>query len=1098
MKKKLLILILSLPLIFLFTITSVSNIAGIIIDTPISSIKLDIKDSNNYKKMHSFDLGDLFQKDIFLELEVAPTSVKKENINPSFSFHNYNELDMSDSTNVIKIEELKSSSDTKRVYKLTPISPGVIYIEVSVQSFKERVLVEVFSSFPLQIDSINLFDLNDQELKFSNLKMGDVFFIKVNTTPTNTRGNFLFESSNQNILKVDENSGKSRALSNGVVEVKITLLNGIKTIKKEFSLTIHGNQSLSGIVLEGLENIQVPLLMGKKDFKLTGFVDESINLDLNEPIIMKDNVWVESYLINILSLSLLESGKRRIYFDLIVILKDNINDNFTIMFRLNNSLLDEDILFSSINISYKTFDSLDLYIKGEMIVSLSKNAYLYTLESHSESLLLDLIYIFDFPSLYTLEVGSNKYMFIREGTFIAYAYIYSFNSFSELEELGVLQFEITVLNPYPNLLFIENSFSLGIESLMAFAKYRYVDGLKCEVYYYLDGSLYNNNYLVDFDKITFSVSDTGIGEIRESGNNIYLKVNGTGLLEVKAYDKDSILLGNPISASFKIRLVDGINVYSEKDLLKASNLGEKLVIQENIYLGESYFDYNEESLIKYSITNDNASKLRDSYKNNIITETADQTFYKNTSREAILHYLVEFKNDVFGNGKKINTHFISYLLNRLNVQNSLFKGPLDMVALGSLVAVKAEDNMSFLVRTEGVILDNLELYSYDIEKNSLPTFDINELNYVGTTLSIMEDKVYLVNSRVGFGRTVLRIFGEEREHYYTESFHTNSDLDSMIEVNLISNVLSNSREFIVKVGANAYKIGEVDKDSSLDNKFIEASPYLLDENSMPYLNNNQPFNVQNLRDDYFVDKYMKTKVIFTDNVFMSSGLFCIGVESKFSGPFLDGHRIQNIYEMEMLPWNNIAGTSYAALLTFNGSNKFYDFKPIELIDSRTLIEIFPGVTDPKIFEYFKFDIKQLLLDIYMFREDEIRYQMSSESIKIKLSEFEKILIYDNVQKTFITHGGIVFYGGGKNYSVIEINDTQLGSDLKRFNISLEDLSSITTSTSSLYANLLYAAGKEDFNFLMYSSESSINYELQKYLINNGLIEISKFELDTIF
>ena len=87
---------------------------------------------------------------------------------------------------------------------------------------------------------------------------------------------------------------------------------------------------------------------------------------------------------------------------------------------------------------------------------------------------------------------------------------------------------------------------------------------------------------------------------------------------------------------------------------------------------------------------------------------------------------------------------------------------MNLVALSEYASVKAQDNVSFLIRTPGIIIDNVELAGCN------DVADLTHLNPVGTTVEVMADEVYITNSYLKNGRTVLRVFGEyrEEEHNY--------------------------------------------------------------------------------------------------------------------------------------------------------------------------------------------------------------------------------------------------------------------------------------------------------------------------------------------
>ena len=96
--------------------------------------------------------------------------------------------------------------------------------------------------------------------------------------------------------------------------------------------------------------------------------------------------------------------------------------------------------------------------------------------------------------------------------------------------------------------------------------------------------------------------------------------------------------------------------------------------------------------------------------------------------------------------------------------------------------------------------------------------------------------------------------------------------------------------------------------------------------------------------------------------------------------------------------------------------------------------------------------------------------------------------------TEVLHGGICFYGGGKNYSeVIGANE-----DLVKFNVNLSSLAPANNPTGEGLSGddldafrqgmfLPYAAGTEDFRFMMYTKNGGHSYSRVQELIKNGVV-----------
>ncbi len=451
------------------------------------------------------------------------------------------------------------------------------------------------------------------------------------------------------------------------------------------------------------------------------------------------------------------------------------------------------------------------------------------------------------------------------------------------------------------------------------------------------------------------------------------------------------------TAPFSIRCVgDGVNVYSYLDLLKATKENKTVVLRNDIV---DDFGYDENGNVVYKE----------------IDSTYDTTYYANIGKEAKIKILLEFKKDVYGNGYAINAHKVAYGLDSAGqLSNSaIFRGPLNFVAMseseGSMVSVKAQDNVCFAVY-ENVTLRNIKLYGCTLQESG-GQVDLTDLNYVGTTVEVFGDNVNILYSRIANGRTTLRIFGDI------------SDPEKVINVNISNTVLGAAREFILRMGSNCFIDGDI------TNPAPSIDP-----------NENVTFPVQK---DYaemtdeekrtYEEKYIKTFVNIKNSVFEDAGIFAIGIDSHFSGGVLaDGSTFPKFGSL-LESWHDLAKTSYGAKLTFEGDVRIYNWKNLDSVDSSTLIEIV-GTTQ---FESLRFDVKEMVSAI-----------ASKDAFKN--------IVYKSGDTSYV-HGGIAFFGGGKNYGIFEAKNYTF-KDLNGYEISLSDVNS---------AYLQIAAGRESFYFLLH-------------------------------
>ena len=254
-------------------------------------------------------------------------------------------------------------------------------------------------------------------------------------------------------------------------------------------------------------------------------------------------------------------------------------------------------------------------------------------------------------------------------------------------------------------------------------------------------------------------------------------------------------------------------------------------------------------------------------------------------------------------------------------------------------------------------------------------------------------------------------------------------------------MLSNAREFILKIGSNrALK------------QTNEVQRFLFDANGNKY----SPYDESNKTDKYFNDNYLINDVTLKNSVLETSGLFSVGMETHFSGEFL--------YDGFSETWKGCAATSYASALRIVGDVKMLDWKNLSNVDSSTLIEV-TGDANP-------------LLSMKVA-------EMMKEVARQQPKECGDIIL--NVGGTEYVHGGIAFYGGGYNYSYLDL--TRANDETKQFgvyNVNIDVLADSENEKIKQQGEMLpLAAGKGDFKFYLYNNKSSRNLSWQENIKNQG-------------
>ena len=515
-----------------------------------------------------------------------------------------------------------------------------------------------------------------------------------------------------------------------------------------------------------------------------------------------------------------------------------------------------------------------------------------------------------------------------------------------------------------------------------------------------------------------------------------IRAMGTGLTTLNAELKNyNQYFGTNICAKIRLRAVkDGRNVGNYEELKTVTEAGHIVVLTSNVMLG---------------VKNDGTAMTEDELKKDVkkFITTYDKTYLENLEKSGengvvnkYVQYLIEFKKDVYGNGFEINADKFTQCKDATGLPE-IFKGPLNFVAIAS-ASVKGQDNISFLVRTDNVLINNVVLKGCsDDSLNEDGQFNLSKLNYVGTTLEIAKS-AKLLNSRVSNGRTVVRIFagGPKMGSPVVEDKSAFNVQDEKINVHIESCVLSNAREFILKIGSNrALK------------QTNEVQRKLLDINNNPY----SPYDESNKTDKYFNDNYLINDVTLKNSVLETSGLFSVGMETHFSGEFLLGGTITT--------WEGCAATSYASALRIVGDVKMLDWKNLSNVDSSTLIEV-TGDANP----WLSMNVAEMMKEV----------------AKVK-SECRDIIL--NVGGTEYVHGGIAFYGGGYNYSYLDL--TRANDETKQFgvyDVNIKVLENSKDENIQKQGKMLpMAAGAGDFRFYLYNNKSSRNLSWQESIKNQG-------------
>ncbi|MBE5748636.1 MAG: hypothetical protein E7344_03285 [Clostridiales bacterium] len=1054
MKKKITALILVIPLIFMFTVFSAGQAAAISVPVSVSSISIDNKPENDtyYANIATYDKDGGVEPFVF-KVTVNPSAATNQNYKFSSSNPNIATVDSNNKLcvhDVGKVDITVRSENGGFIDKMAVVVTSTIVLRYNLL-FKDSNGDDV---------TLTAVSGNDDYQYKAQVNTGAYTFREKDVHPSTVENyGAVYSSSNTNVATISPigdvvfRSGGSTILSCEIQGIKKSVL--VEAISP-------ATTNDSGIAVEGKDNAVFQLSTTETKFEA---LLETAN-PTKPKVVEKSDVILN---VGFDQISGTSARSTTMLWQIVVILRPGEKPADEVISVTLNCGKAEDyklsfIFADSVLLVYSQ-DSKDLAggedgTKVEML-KLGEE-YVFYPQILPESPTADYQYIWqstnDKISFKNEEKGFVK---ISATDVVTEATISLTIMQGETQVGSTYEFKVTFINFY-ELVNIEDT-GRGIENVLAIGEKHYQNGQLTGYQHQFKTKVDAQNFALSADEFEVTSSKNIKAEIVD-GKIVLTEILSNEIEAwVKVEWKYNYLKNTEVMDTFYFNAIDeGVQVSTSADLAKATmaeNEGKGLPV---VLSGNVMLDENLE-----------VQKIK---------TTADWTHYKNMGKgRPNVKYLIEFKNSVFGNGYFISAH---------NVTTKIvgdFYGPLNFVSLymgGDVMAsVKAQDNICFLVRNDDVIVDNVELRgcedSYlEKEVNGVKEYRINELNNIGTVLELMSDAKVL-NSRIRNGRTCIRAFGR----YIDENPVVKQQLGrAQVAAERISPVISNciiqqAREFLLKVGAN---------------RAIQCSENLISPSLGGY---SLPTSSRsNMDDENFYRDFVMTDITVKDTVFETSGLFCIGVETHFAGDFLDNavspeaplwkidpfdslftySRITEI--LAASKWDNLAATSYASKITLEGDVEFLDWKVKENIDSSTLIELGMDVS------FLKLRVNKM-----------VEYAAKNNSrLDVLFDSYKKDP--ESNRLTEVLHGGICFYGGGKNYSEV----VGANADLMNFNVNLSSLAPANNPTGEGLSGddldafrqgmfLPYAAGTEDFRFMMYTKNGGHSYSKVQDLIKNGVV-----------
>lgn len=1009
MKKKIYALIMIIPIVFLVTVFSVGKVAGIYADVPVTGIRIVTQSEDG---IISVDVAE-YEKPIELVAQVEPESAKNQNY--KFEISGVDDEEAPDGFEII---------DGKLI--ITDVGKAKITAVSAEKGFRDSIIVDATSSKVLRINPVVVVGEEKIETRSITMNGGEVKTISANLYPANKASSSIKveECGEKRLLKIDPVTGETKALFSGKTQVRITCPNdGIKNLEEIVDVDVKvENLETTGFAINGKSN------------------DTSINLYNNAKTL---KVYVESYgdkleksditLPSGASVQNIEPLADKQFIVSILLPQDDSLKNREVTCKIGGA--EFKVSFTDYTLDIKTS-----YFKGgkDEIKQINKSVIDYVAYSEHEDDDVKFFFVIEKiengDDVISIEQdGRNAKITARKRGKARIRVVAKQGD----EEITAVFKDIIVVPEIKSFVFADSAKEYGIENILTIGG-RKPDGKPDTrtIFVRVVTEAGSETFTDEFMNVAFSDDKeffTCKTKSEENADAISaeIRAKGTGLTTLNAQLTEyNQYFGTNICAKIRLRAVkEGRNVGNYEELKTVTEAGHIVVLTSDVMMG---------------IKKDGTAMTEDELKKDVkkFTTTYDKTYLENSGESKEVQYLIEFKNHVYGNGFEINADKFTQCKDTTGVPK-IFKGPLNFVAIPS-ASVKGQDNISFLVRTDNVLINNVVLKgcSDDSLLEEDGQFNLSKLNYVGTTLEIAKS-AKLLNCRVSNGRTVVRIFagGSTMGSPVVEDKSAFNVQDEKINVHIESCVLSNAREFILKIGSNR-ALKQTD----------EVQRFLFDANGNKY----SPYDESNKTDKYFNDNYLINDVTLKNSVLETSGLFSVGMETHFSGEFLLGGTIPN--------WEGCAATSYASALRIVGDVKMLDWKNLSNVDSSTLIEVTGEAND-----WLSMNVAEMM--------KEVARQQPKECGDIIL----------NVGGTEYVHGGIAFYGGGYNYSYLDL--TRANNETKQFgvyDVNIDVLADSENEKIQKQGDMLpRAAGKGDFRFYLYNNKSSRNLSWQENIKNQG-------------
>lgn len=330
--------------------------------------------------------------------------------------------------------------------------------------------------------------------------------------------------------------------------------------------------------------------------------------------------------------------------------------------------------------------------------------------------------------------------------------------------------------------------------------------------------------------------------------------------------------------------VEGVNVYSYADLIKATNLsaaGEPVVLHVNLDSKENYDKLPEASRKDVAVFGEIDGVVDPENYVYDFEATYNHDFaswWNNSSKTSYdigitLHAGIRLRHSLYGNGFLINGHDLCYPSSFKTMEDGtivpsfgvdgkdIFRGPLIYISAGNpytpygdsqisgvepLLVVYGQDNSLIYADGDNITIDNLRLRNADFGNN------YQNLSTAGTGIEILGDNVRVSNSVISSARTLVR------------SYSSLTEVDNCL--------LQKCLEFGIKTGANESNKVDYSKKITYSDAYGKQHETIVSNYLLPG-DFSGSFKPENLKDGR-ADSVLTNGVFLNNqaNVFVGDGL----------------------------------------------------------------------------------------------------------------------------------------------------------------------------------------------------------------------------------